>query len=139
LGVEREGVGESPMHELEMPFDASSVSLARARLSTWMDERGAGGQQPREDAALVLSELLSNALRHGRALDDGQLRAAWRWSQGHLEITVTDGGGPTSPRVLLASEDATDGRGMAIVDRLADTWWQTVEGSASTVHARLRL
>jgi anti-sigma regulatory factor (Ser/Thr protein kinase) len=139
LDGERKDADASATSEVLMPFDPSSVALARDRLTSWLEEQGAGDGQPREDAELVLSELLSNALRHGRALADGRLRAAWRLSGGHLEIAVSDGGGPSSPRVVVASEYDTAGRGMAIVDRLAVSWWRTVEGSDSTVHARLRL
>jgi len=133
------GADASAMSEVLVPFAASSVRLARARLTSWMDELGAGEGQRREDAALVLSELLSNALRHGRALDGEQLKVAWQWMRGHLEIAVTDGGGRTQPRVVATSDHATGGRGMAIVDQLSDSWWRTIEGSDSTVHARLRL
>ncbi|KIX69702.1 ATP-binding protein, partial [Streptomyces sp. MBRL 601] len=53
-----------------------------------------------DDAVLILSELLSNACRHGRPLDDapigdGDVRAAWRVDdRGRLTVEVTDGGGP---------------------------------------------
>jgi anti-sigma regulatory factor (Ser/Thr protein kinase) len=104
-----------------------------------MEGLGSVERQPREDAALVLSELLSNAIRHGRALETGQVRAAWKLRNGHIEIAVTDGGALTTPRVVDASEYATAGRGLFIVDQLATSWWQTTDGAFSTVYALLRL
>jgi two-component sensor histidine kinase len=77
-----------------------------------------------EDAALVLSELLSNAYRHARPIGrGGSVRAAWRCAPvGDLTISVTDGGGPTRPRPSTPSVTARGGRGLAIITTLSRDW-----------------
>ncbi len=81
-----------------------------------------------DDAVLILSELLSNACKHGRPLDgalsgDGAVRAAWRVDPaGRLIVEVTDGGGPTRPAPATPSVTAHGGRGLNIITALADDW-----------------
>jgi anti-sigma regulatory factor (Ser/Thr protein kinase) len=81
-----------------------------------------------DDAVLILSELLSNACRHGRPLGDalagdGDVRAAWRVDpSGRLTVEVTDGGGPTRPVPATPSVTAHGGRGLNIITALADDW-----------------
>ncbi|NEC09776.1 ATP-binding protein [Streptomyces sp. SID7909] len=82
-----------------------------------------------DDAVLILSELLSNACRHGRPLgwqtetEDGDVRAAWRVDRtGGLTVEVTDGGGPTRPIPATPSVTARGGRGLNIISALAQEW-----------------
>lgn len=81
-----------------------------------------------DDAVLILSELLSNACRHGRPLGsrevgDGEIRAAWRVdTAGRLTVEVTDGGGPTRPIPSTPSVTARGGRGLNIISALAQDW-----------------
>lgn len=81
-----------------------------------------------DDAVLILSELLSNACKHGRPLGDalagdGDVRAAWQVDPcGRLVVEVTDGGGPTRPAPATPSVTAHGGRGLSIVTALSDDW-----------------
>jgi anti-sigma regulatory factor (Ser/Thr protein kinase) len=81
-----------------------------------------------DDAVLILSELLSNACRHGRPLGDdmvgdGAVRVAWQVDgRGRLTVEVTDGGGPTRPVPATPSVTARGGRGLNIITALADDW-----------------
>jgi two-component sensor histidine kinase len=94
-----------------------------------------------EDAVLILSELLSNACRHGRPLftsDDAdapdEIRAAWRVDEyGRLTVEVTDGGGPTRPLPATPSVTARGGRGLKIITALAQDWgvWEDTAGEVT--------
>ncbi|MFD6885952.1 ATP-binding protein [Streptomyces sp. NPDC059957] len=81
-----------------------------------------------DDAVLILSELLSNACRHGRPLGsrdigDGGIHASWRVDKaGRLTVEVTDGGGPTRPIPAKPSVTARGGRGLNIISALAQDW-----------------
>jgi anti-sigma regulatory factor (Ser/Thr protein kinase) len=90
--------------------------------------RGGVAETVIDDAVLILSELLSNACRHGRPLGDtlagdGDVRAAWRVDpSGRLTVEVTDGGGPTRPVPATPSVTARGGRGLNIITALARDW-----------------
>jgi hypothetical protein len=91
---------------------------------------------------LILSEFVTNALRHARALNSGTIRVSWELSgEGLLRIEVTDGGGTTRPstKPYSMSVSAQAGRGLEIVDRLADRWGSQREegGDEYTVWAEL--
>ncbi|MEU1015052.1 ATP-binding protein [Streptomyces sp. NPDC005898] len=112
---------------MAVPHGPAGVGEARHRMR---DQLRVGGvsESVIDDAVLILSELLSNACRHGRPLGrgmvgDGDVRAAWHVDKtGRLTVEVTDGGGPTRPIPATPSVTAHGGRGLNIISALADTW-----------------
>jgi anti-sigma regulatory factor (Ser/Thr protein kinase) len=104
-----------------LPYTPSSVATARGCLATDLREAGMMAAAI-GDAALVLSELLSNAIRHARPLPGCMVRVAWTLSSGSLRVSVSDGGGPTRPRAGRPSASALGGRGLAIVEHLSSSW-----------------
>jgi anti-sigma regulatory factor (Ser/Thr protein kinase) len=127
---------------LILPYTASSVGVARRRLMG--DLAGAGVFETTAcDAGLVLSELISNALRHGAPLPDATVRVSWQLDDDCLEIAVSDGGGPTVPAVNEPGSSAIGGRGLGIVDRLSLRWGvctaQEDGGGETTVWAKIAL
>jgi len=127
----------APM-DLRVPFAASSVRVARQRLRGWLAAQHISAQHI-EEARVVLSELVGNAVRHARPLADGTLLIAWGLDGGALRLSVTDGGGAGRPHAVHASPSAVSGRGMMIVDSLAQSWWVDQSGRRTTVHALLQL
>ncbi|MEU8132037.1 ATP-binding protein [Streptodolium elevatio] len=114
-----------------VPHASVGVGAARHRLIADLTDRGLPAVLV-DDAALVLSELLSNALKHAHALPSGSVRAAWAVRPDDLlAIEVTDGGGPTRPRQASPSLTARGGRGLSIIDALAADWG--VRGSVDEV------
>jgi anti-sigma regulatory factor (Ser/Thr protein kinase) len=93
------------------------------------------------DASLILSELISNALRHASPLPGGMVRVSWRLSGDCVEIAVGDGGGPTAPVVNKPAAGSLGGRGLGIVDRLSLRWgvYTCPDGGETTVWAELAL
>lgn len=105
-----------------VPHASVGVGAARHRLVADLTDRGLAAEVV-DDAALVLSELLSNALKHAHALPSGSVRAAWALRPDKLlAIEVTDGGGPTRPRQASPSLTARGGRGLSIISALTDEW-----------------
>lgn len=129
--------GRAPV-TMRVPFAASSVAVARQRLKTWMSDGGSETEHI-EDARIVISELVANSIRHAQPLPDGSLLLHWEAAERGLELTVTDGGSGTRPRKVHAPSSALAGRGMAIVDSLALTWWSDNSRSRSTMHAILAI
>ena len=71
-----------------------------------------------DDAALVLSELMGNAVRHA---DGDTVRVRLRRTDGVLRIAVEDGS-PARPAPRQASLEDESGRGLLIVDALSHRW-----------------
>ena len=122
--------------DLRLPFAASSVAVARQRLRGWMTKQDIAAERI-EEARVVLSELVGNAVRHARPLSDGTLLIAWCLDRGKLRLSVTDGGGGSRPHTVHPSPSAISGRGMVIVDSLAQSWWVDQSRHRTTVHALL--
>jgi anti-sigma regulatory factor (Ser/Thr protein kinase) len=123
---------------LLLPYTASSVGVARHRLFGDLLRAGAS-EGAISDAGLVISELISNALRHATPLRDDTLKASWRLGSDSVEIAVSDGGGPTVPTVTEPAGWAVGGRGLSIVDRLSLRWGVSDGDGETTVWAELPL
>ncbi|WP_103535951.1 ATP-binding protein [Streptomyces sp. SM11] len=113
---------------MAIPHGPAGVGQARHRMREQLRGNGVSDAVV-DDAVLILSELLSNACRHGRPLGrhtdvgDGDIRAAWRVDTGGaLTVEVTDGGGPTRPVPATPSVTARGGRGLNIISALAQEW-----------------
>lgn len=113
---------------MAVPHGPAGVGQARHRMREQLRSHGVSDSVV-DDAVLILSELLSNACRHGRPLGrhtdvgDGDIRAAWRVDRaGGLTVEVTDGGGPTRPVPATPSVTARGGRGLNIISALAEEW-----------------
>jgi anti-sigma regulatory factor (Ser/Thr protein kinase) len=135
VGTSSLRAGRAPV-TLRVPFAASSVSVARQQLKAWMLDGGIVGDVV-EDARVVISELVANSVRHAQPLPDGDILVSWKMATQGLQISVTDGGSGTRPRKVNAPSSALAGRGLAIVETLAATWWSDKTRSRSTVHAVL--
>ncbi len=106
---------------LLLPYTASSVGVARRRLIGELTDAGVY-EGTACDAGLVLSELISNALRHATPLPGRTVKVAWQLRQDTVEVAVSDGGGQTVPLVNQPSNWSVGGRGLGIVDRLSLRW-----------------
>jgi anti-sigma B factor antagonist len=89
------------------------------------------------DAALVISELLSNALRHAAPLPGSAIRVAWDLDADSVRISVSDGGGPSRPEFGEPTPTTTGGRGLRIVARLSRRWGTLCDDDGTTVWAEV--
>jgi signal transduction histidine kinase len=85
------------------------------------------------DAALVVSELVTNAVRHAGT----EMRLTLELRGGALTVSVHDLG-PGLPRLIPPAERGYGGQGLAIVVQLAQAWGVAVEdGGGKAVWCRL--
>jgi len=103
----------------DLPRALTSVGEARA----WTGKTLAGWDAPGDtidDAVLLVSEIVTNALVHNAGAGTTTVTAAF-W-HGHLRITVSD------PDLQVPVPDRADdehGRGLMIVSMLATRWGET--------------
>lgn len=117
---------------VDLPFDARAASTARevlrGLLLAWGHDRQA------DDAAVVVSELVTNAVQH--AGEHGQLQLALRVTGDVLRLELADGSSqrPVTREVVDSDEG---GRGMRIVDELTARWGVDVNGAGKRVWVEL--
>jgi len=119
-----------------LPHLSSTVASARRRLHEDLSARGVPGVVI-DDAVLILSELLSNALKHARPLPTGKVKVTWDVRAPAVLIQVTDGGGATRPYAVDVSTSSLGGRGLGIVEHLAADWGVVDADGTSTVWAEI--
>ncbi|MFD5034458.1 ATP-binding protein [Streptomyces sp. NPDC058405] len=95
------------------------VGLARLELRKAL--AGWGLATLEEAAVLVLSELLTNAGRHAHVSPGREIETRYLRISDSLRIEVHDASSEL-PEPRTAELDACDGRGLALVDVLADEW-----------------
>jgi len=97
-----------------------------------------------EEAVIVASELVTNAIRHGTCpsgptADGVSVMLAWQRHDGRIICVVTDGS--SLPPVLeQADMDAESGRGLQVVHALAAAWgWVMLGACEKAVWAAFEL
>jgi serine/threonine-protein kinase RsbW len=123
---------------MTIPFSAESARRVRQALESWLDRRGSAGHVV-DDARLVATELVGNAVRHASPLEDGTVLVRWEVKDSTLLLSVRDGGGSSEPELLHASLYDDQGRGLAIVDAISSGWWVESSQRQRTVNVRLPL
>ncbi|HET8601965.1 MAG TPA: ATP-binding protein [Segeticoccus sp.] len=128
--------GEGRVRTVRLPAERASVPLARRTIVEDLQARGIDPQIV-DEAEIVVSELVANALRHARPLSDGTVRVHWKVKDGLVEVEVTDGGGTTTPQPLPRSTWTPAGRGLRIVRSIAHEWGVVDDKQGCTVWAAL--
>jgi serine/threonine-protein kinase RsbW len=144
VGRPEGAVGRTPVtarggyRAADFPSTPSSVPAARHLVQHDLAARQLRGRVI-DDSLLVVSELMTNAVRHARPLRaqgrPDAIRLRWTAELDRVLIDVTDGGGPDRPHVETADIGDVGGRGLAIVQALAIDWGVTRMGPAVTVYA----
>ena len=87
-----------------------------------------------DDAALLVSELFGNSVRHAQSGAPGEtITVAVMAADGLVRVEVTDRSGVGAPGLRPARSDAEGGRGLQLVASLAARWgWRQCGGRTVT-------
>jgi anti-sigma regulatory factor (Ser/Thr protein kinase) len=114
--------------EAQAAFPPQLRSAAEARRFAERTLAGWGCGALVESARLLVSELVVNAVIHART----EARLALRFDGEVLHVEVADGS-TVRPRRRDYSPTATTGRGLMILDAVADRWGVDIGDGAKTV------
>jgi anti-sigma regulatory factor (Ser/Thr protein kinase) len=117
------------MMDLSLPVDSSSPSAARSALET-QELPIPRGVLP--DLQLLVSELVTNAVRHARMASDQRIEVRVRVEPDHVRVEVEDPGRGFTPMPRRPDDRRDAGWGLYLVDRLADRWG-VFDGSPAVV------
>ena len=114
-----------------LPCAASSVGYARGAVRGVLEAAGSSSDE-RDAAALVITELLANAIIHGGRSQD-RIEVTVESSERRIHIEVEDRN-PRPPVQREIDADAPFGRGLVIVDALSSAWgWDPIDGAGKRV------
>jgi anti-sigma regulatory factor (Ser/Thr protein kinase) len=119
---------------IELDGDPDAPARGRHAVTAVLDGWGCA-PDTREDLLLVVSELVTNAVVHGAE----PIRVTMVRAPARIRVEVTDGAPDAPPRSdRRPGADAENGRGLAVVTRLAVAWgWRNTPGAGKTVWAEL--
>ena len=100
---------------LERTSDAPREARGRVR-----DLQAVIGTERVEDAVLLVSELVTNAVKYGP--EDEKIRLIIHSDGGRTRFTVHDSGLGPLPEMREPSDPAPGGHGLRLVNSLADRW-----------------
>ena len=114
------------MTRVELPPDPGSAAAARALV-----RRTLAPECPPDlvdVVALLVSELVANAVVHART----PVRVAMTSGPVAVRVEVSDQS-PEAPRVRDVAPDDVSGRGLQMVEALADAWGVEPDGAGKTI------
>ena len=92
----------------------------------------------REDILLLMTELITNAVRHGGDERDRPLATEIRWRDGTACVEVTDPSDGTETSALRPDAGNKGGWGLFLVEQIADRWGFTSTASGTRVWFELQ-
>jgi serine/threonine-protein kinase RsbW len=103
---------------LELTLDPDPASVAEARAAV-LDALPDLGAERVNTVRLLISELVTNALRHGDHREPVELHASWN---SKVRVEVTDHGAGFTPHARDRPLEEPGGYGLLLVGSLADRW-----------------
>ena len=114
------------MAEYRLPHDPTATARARSTVEGALDSVL---PPPRmEDSRLMVTELVSNALRHAPPEPDGSIALEIEREPGLVRIIVRDGGAHMDLDGPTFLPEADGHYGLLVVDALADHWGFSIDG-----------
>ena len=116
--------------EIELPRALESAAAARqavGELSDSLPEDVLG------DVRLLVSELVTNALRHAGLTDDERIALEVGVTPTAVRVEVTDHGRGFDPSAVPSDPEVAEGWGLYLVATLSDRWGAESDGESTRV------
>jgi anti-sigma regulatory factor (Ser/Thr protein kinase) len=106
---------------IELELDAGPAAAAEARAAlAHLD--GRADPSALEDLRLLISELVTNSVRHSSSPAGSKVQLVVSTSTGTVRVEVSDAGRGFEPTPRSAADTQAGGWGLHLVDRLAHRW-----------------
>ncbi|WP_448332329.1 ATP-binding protein [Streptomyces sp. DSM 41534] len=126
------------VHEGRVDYVPTAISVTRARRHAARLIADWGHPALADDVSLIVSELATNAMRHG-SIPGRLFRVQLTLTKTRLRIAVSDPRGERLPRPRHPSPRDRHGRGLLIVRALADRWGVRERTTGKEIWAELDL
>jgi len=128
---------EEPLFSRRVELLPTAEAPRLARRAADVVAEAAGGEWFGFMLRLVASELVNNAVVHGSP--DERIRLDIELFDGLALVRVRNAGGSLTLRNLRRRRRTESGRGLDIVDALADGWTIDARPTSTTIEVRLRV
>lgn len=118
----------APRQRVELPHGPQGPGCARDVVTAWADRVGL--PELRDDLALLVSEMVTNAVRHAAAPVSLEVEG-----DGETVLIAVSDGSARAPLARDADADAEGGRGLLLVDLLSSAHGVRPEATGKTVWA----
>lgn len=108
----------------ELAAEGEALAAAREMVESLDDL----SRPARDDLALLITELVGNSLRHAGLGPDDVIRVRIARLRGSVRVEVVDAGPGFSPSRVRPGRVQTSGRGLYLVDQVADRWGVELSG-----------
>lgn len=118
-----------------LPDDLTAPAAARALVRAFLEQTPGATHSIGDEAELVVSELVTNAVRHGRP----PVALTLEHNDGTIRIAVSNADTGALPVVRNTDDLASGGRGLAMVDAVSSRLAWAVENARLVVRADLTI
>jgi anti-sigma regulatory factor (Ser/Thr protein kinase) len=120
-----------PPHSLELQLqrDVRAPALARTAVSQQLAQLGIDGTVG-QTAILLVSEVVSNAVRHSNGPAEAEITLTSTVDDGSLRVAVTDAGSGFTPRPR-DPDKAGEGYGLHLLEKAARNWGVESDGATT--------
>jgi anti-sigma regulatory factor (Ser/Thr protein kinase) len=131
-------LGSPSRNSISIPGGDAAPDRARRHTLAQLD--GGVSDLRASDAAVIVSELVTNSVVHANVGRHQDLLLELTRVDNYLRIAVTDPGSELEPRLLPADPARAGGFGLRLVDHLSSAWGVTRDAAGTTrVWCDLRL
>lgn len=135
VALSADAIDRAPGLVFELPARPTACAAARRML---LAGQRALPRSVRDDVLLLVTELVSNAVRHAEPGTDKAVRVELRQLAQVVSVGVFDQGSGFTAEAPRPKRDRSGGWGLFLVDRIADRWAIVPTGSGTCAWFEIR-